>query len=114
MYILFDALSLVAGIPTAPGHRPARPAQETPRPASAFKRHTAAAGRFVRSILADIGGAVPLHAFEGLRRWRRRSKAIAELGALNSHILRDIGVSRGSIREVVDAMLQAETRLRTW
>ncbi len=60
-------------------------------------------------------GGVLLHAFEGLRRWRRRGKAIAkrrwaiaELDALDDRTLEDIGVNRRSIRELVDAQLQAE------
>jgi uncharacterized protein YjiS (DUF1127 family) len=56
---------------------------------------------------------VPLHAFEGLRRWRRRNRAINELGALNNRLLRDIGIDRNHIRETVDAMLQAETGARS-
>ena len=118
MTVMFDAIALAAGVAATPDHRSSHPAAHRV-PAKA--RRAGPVRRLVRSILADIGGAVPLHAplhaplqaFEGLRRWRRRSKAIAELGALNNHLLRDIGVSRGSIREVVDAMLQAETGVRT-
>ncbi len=105
MNIWFDALSLAAGVPAATDHR-------NPRRASRTRRVTAA-GRFARRILADIGGAVPLHAFEGLRRWRRRNRAITELGALNNRLLRDIGIDRSHIQETVDAMLQAETGVRT-
>ncbi len=52
-----------------------------------------------------------LRALEGLRHWHQRRKAIAELGALDDRMLKDIGVSRGTIRELVDAQLrhQAET-----
>lgn len=55
---------------------------------------------------------MPLRVFEDLRRWHRRRKAIAEVGALSDRILKDIGVSRGSIRELVDARLRpkAETK----
>ena len=110
MNIWFDALSLAAGVPAATDHRPAR---TTPQPAPARARRSAAAGRLARRILTDIGGAVPLRSFEGLRRWRRRSRAINELGALNNRLLRDIGIDRNQIRETVDAMLQAETGDRT-
>jgi uncharacterized protein YjiS (DUF1127 family) len=110
MNIWLDAISLAAGVPVATDHRPAR---TTPNPAPRTRR-AAAAGRLARRILADIGGAVPLHAFEGLRRWRRRSRAIKELGALNNRLLRDIGVDRSNIRETVDAVLRAETGGRTW
>ncbi len=65
-------------------------------------------------------GGVLLHAFEGLRRWRRRGKAIAkrrramaELDALDDRTLEDIGVNRRSIRELVDAQLQAEAEAET-
>ena len=101
MNIWFDAFSLAAGIPVASDHRPVHRAP-------AKSRRPSTARRLARAIATDIRGAVPLHAFEGLRRWRRRGKAIAELSALNDHVLRDIGVSRGSIRELVDAKLQAQ------
>ncbi len=65
--------------------------------------------------MTDIRGGLPLRAFEGFRRWRRKSQAIAyrrhaiaELEALDDRILEDIGVNRRSIRELVDAQLQAE------
>jgi uncharacterized protein YjiS (DUF1127 family) len=110
MNIWFDALSLAAGVPAATDHRPA---YRTPQSAPARTRHAAAAREFTRRILTDVGGAVPLHAFDGLRRWRRRNRAIAELGALNNRMLRDIGIDRSHIQETVDAMLQAETEART-
>ncbi len=60
-------------------------------------------------------GGVLLHAFKGLRRWRRRGKtiakrrrAIAELDALDDRVLQDIGVNRRSIPELVDAQLRHE------
>jgi uncharacterized protein YjiS (DUF1127 family) len=109
MTIWFDTFSLVAGIPAATDHRPAHAA---PRPVPAKTRRTAAAAGFARRILTDIGGAVPLHAFEDLRRWRRRSRAITELGALNNHLLSDIGIDRNHIPETVDAMLQTEAGVR--
>lgn len=66
--------------------------------------------------MTDIRGAVPLRAFEGLRRWRRKSeiaadrrKRVAELDALDDRTLQDIGVNRRAIPELVDAQLQAET-----
>ncbi len=65
--------------------------------------------------MTDIRGAVVPRAFEGLRRWRRRDKAvanrrkaIAELDALDDRTLQDIGVDRRSIPELVDAQLQAD------
>ncbi len=104
MTIWSDAISLAAGLPATPDHRPAHPAP-------AKTRHAHPARRFARDILSDIGGAVPLHALEGLRHWHKRRKAIAELGALDDRMLKDIGVSRGAIRELVDAQLRhkAET-----
>ena len=64
--------------------------------------------------MTDIRGG-RRRAFEGLRRWRRKSKAnanrrhaIAELDALDDRILQDIGVNRRSIPELVDAQLQDE------
>ncbi len=99
MTIIFDAIALAAGVAATPDHRPSHPA-------AARTRRTAVARRFVRHVLTDIGGAVPLHGFETLRRWQKRRKAVAELSVLGDHILRDIGISRGSIREVVDAQLR--------
>ncbi len=110
MNIWIDAISLAAGVPAATDHRPAH---RVTHPAPAKARRVAAAGRFARRIVTDIGGAVPLHAFEGLRRWRRRNRAIKELGALNNRLLRDIGIDRSHIQETVDAMFQAETGART-
>ncbi len=103
MTIMFDAIALAAGVAATPDHRPVHPAS---RRGPAKTRRAGPARRFLRDVLTDIGGAVPLHAFEGLRRWQKRRKAIAELGALDNHMLRDIGISRGSIRELVDAQLR--------
>ena len=67
--------------------------------------------------MTDIRGAAVPRAIEGLRRWRRRDKAvadrrkaIAELEALDDRTLQDIGVDRRSIPELVDAQLQAEAK----
>ncbi len=90
MTIWTDTISLAAGVPAAPTQRAAHRA-----PA---KTHLAAA---VRRAIAS------------LRRWRKRSKAIAELGSLGDHMLRDIGVSRGQIREVVDAQLRLQAGVGT-
>ncbi len=67
--------------------------------------------------MTEFRGAVVRGAFEGLRRWRRRDKAvanrrkaIAELDALDDRTLQDIGVNRRSIRDLVDAQLQAEDK----
>ncbi len=103
MTVLFDGIALAAGVTATPDHRPARPASHR---APAKPRRAGPARRFVRQVLADIGGAVPLHAFEDLRRWQKRRKAISELGALDDRMLKDIGVSRGSIRELVEAQLR--------
>ncbi len=103
MTIMFNAIALAAGVAATPDHRPVHPASYR---APAKARRAGPARRFVRNILTDIGGAVPLHAFEGLRRWQKRRKAIAELNALDDFRLRDIGISRGSIRELVDAQLR--------
>ena len=40
-------------------------------------------------------------------KWHKRNKAIRELSALSDRLLKDIGISRGEIRAVVDAMLTA-------
>ena len=101
MTIIFDAIALAAGVAATPDHRPRHPAP-------ARTRRTAAARRLLRNVLSDIGGAVPLHGFETLRRWQKRRKAVAELSVLGDHILRDIGISRGSIREAVDAQLRSQ------
>ncbi len=39
---------------------------------------------------------------------QRRHKSIAEFDALDDRALKDIGVSRGAIRELVDAQLRFE------
>ncbi len=39
---------------------------------------------------------------------QRRRKSIAEFGALDDRTLKDIGVSRGEIRELVDAQVRFE------
>ncbi len=105
MTIWFDAISLAAGVPAAPDHRPA---QRSARRAPDKARRAGRARRFAQDILTDIGGAVPLRALDGLRLWHKRRKAIAELGALDDRMLKDIGVSRGAIRELVDAQLRHE------
>ena len=97
MTVWFDAIALAAGVAATPDHRPA-----------AKTRRGGPAGRLARDILTDIGGAVPLRALARLRRWHKRRKAIAELGALDDRMLKDIGVSRGAIRELVDAQLRFE------
>lgn len=101
MTIWLDAIALAAGVPTAADHRPADPA-----PAKAPR--AGATRRLARDILSDIRGAVPLHPFAGLRRWHRRRRAIAELGALDDRMLKDIGISRGDIRGLVDAQFRHE------
>ena len=111
MTVLFDAIALAAGVAATPDHRPSHPAAHR---VPAKGRRTAAARRFLRNVLTDIGGAVPLHGFEGLRRWQKRRKAVAELSVLGDHILRDIGISRGSIREAVDAQLRFQAGVRPW
>ncbi len=105
MTIWFDAISLAAGVPATTDHRPAhRSAHRAP----AKTRRAGPARRFAREILTDIGGTVPLRALEGLRHWHKRRKAIAELDALDDRMLMDIGVSRGAIRELVNAQLRHE------
>ena len=99
MTVVFDAIALAAGVAATPDHRPAH---RVP----AKTRRAGPAGRFVRHVLSDIRGAVPLHAFKGLRRWQKRRKAIAELSALDNRMLRDIGISRGEIRDLVEAQLR--------
>ncbi len=105
MTVWFDAIALAAGIAATPDHRPA----------PARTRRAGRARRLARDILTNIGGAVPLHAFARLRRWHKRRKAITELSTLDDRTLQDIGVSRGQIRELVDAQLRfdAETGAET-
>ena len=100
MTVWFDAIALAAGVPAVTDHRPVHPAP-------AKTRRAGAARRFARDILTDIGGAVPLRAMVRLR-WHQRRKSIAELQALNDRTLKDIGVSRGEIRDLVDAQLRFE------
>ncbi len=97
MTIWFDTIALAAGVAAPIDHRPIR------RPAQTHR--AGPARRLARSILTDIGGAVPPRPLAGLRRWHKRRKAITELQALSDRTLRDIGISRGAIRELVDAQL---------
>ena len=39
--------------------------------------------------------------------WRKRRRAIAELSRLSDHMLKDIGVARGEIGNLVDGLLDA-------
>lgn len=99
MSIWFDAIARAGGIDTAASHpvSHARPGR--------VRRNRAAPG-IVRQILSDIGGAVPPLPFQDLSHQHRRRKGIAELDALDDHILQDIGVNRRSIPELVDAQLR--------
>ena len=54
MTIWFDAISLAAGVPVAPDHRPAH---RSARRAPAKARRAGRARRFAQDILTDIGGA---------------------------------------------------------
>jgi uncharacterized protein YjiS (DUF1127 family) len=103
MTVLFDAIALAAGVAAPIDHRPTHPAP-------AKTRRAGPARRFARHLRADIGGAVPLGALARLRRWHKRRKAIAELGTLDDRTLQDIGVSRGAIRELVDAQLRFDAQ----
>ena len=102
MNIWFDAIARAGGIDAAPNH-----AISHARPRKS--RRSRAEPGLARRLVTDIGGAVPLRAFQALRHWRRRGKAYRELNALDNRVLRDIGIDRGSIRELVDAQLEAGT-----
>ncbi len=102
MNIWFDAIARAGGIDAAPNR-----AVSHARPRKS-QRNRAEPG-LVRRLVTDIGGAVPLRAFQALRHWRRRGKAYRELNALDNRVLKDIGIDRGSIRELVDAQLEADT-----
>ena len=105
MTIMFDAIALAAGVATTPDHRPTHPAAHR---VPAKSRRGGPLRRLFRDVLSDIGGAVPPHAFEGLRRWQRRRNTVTELTALDDHMLRDIGIPRGSIRERVNLQLRLQ------
>ena len=53
--------------------------------------------------VANFAGAIA----GAITKWHKRNKAIRELSALSDRLLKDIGISRGEIRAVVDAMLTA-------
>ncbi|MFQ5757460.1 MAG: DUF1127 domain-containing protein [Acidiferrobacterales bacterium] len=44
----------------------------------------------------------------GLRRWNRRRATVRALNGLSDWQLKDLGISRGEISEVVEARLRAE------
>lgn len=46
-------------------------------------------------------------AWAWIERGKRRNSAIGELSLLSDHMLEDIGITRGEIRDVVEAMLDA-------
>lgn len=46
-------------------------------------------------------------AWAWIDRGKRRNSAIGELSRLSDHMLEDIGITRGEIRDVVEAMLDA-------
>ncbi len=102
MNIWFDTIARAGGIDATPNHavshaRPLKPHRNRAEPSLA------------RRLVTDIGGAVPLRAFQAVRQWRRRGQAYRELNALDNRVLKDIGIDRGSIRELVDAQLEAGT-----
>jgi uncharacterized protein YjiS (DUF1127 family) len=47
-----------------------------------------------------------------LKRWRRRRSAILELVALDSRLLRDIGIESDQVESTVDTLLDASERRR--
>ena len=65
------------------------------------KRASAIAGPI--DAVANFAGAIA----GAITKWHKRNKAIRELSALSDHLLKDIGISRGAIRAVVDATLTA-------
>jgi len=75
-----------------------------------------AAGRgLVRALVGGarlVGGRLRAAYRAWLRRQQRRA-AIRELNALNDHILKDIGMTRGDIPEVVEGMLSRRPETRT-
>ncbi len=106
MNIWFSAIARAGGIEVAPGTG----FSPTDAPKARRTRPTLA-----RRVLADIGGGASLPALgsrvlrlgQALSAWRRRRAAIGELSALSDHALKDIGLHRGEIRSVVDAMARA-------
>ena len=107
MNIWFEAIAGAGGIDATPNHAVSHAHPRKPRPRKSH-RNRAEPG-LARRLVTDIGGAVPLRAFQAVRHWRRRGKAYRELNALDNRILKDIGIDRGSIRELVDAQLEAGT-----
>ncbi len=111
MNIWFNAIARAGGIEVAPGtgFSPA----DAPK---ARRTHPTLA----RRVLADIGGGASLHAIgsrisqlgQALSVWHRRRAAIGELSALSDHTLKDIGLHRGEIRSVVNAMTHAAAPAR--
>ena len=61
-----------------------------------------AACRGAEAIAADVAGLAG-----AIARWRVRRRAVAEMSRLSNHMLKDIGVARGDIRNLVDGLLDA-------
>ena len=53
------------------------------------------------------------NALAAVSRWRQRNRAIRELSELSDWQLQDIGLTRGSISEVVDSMSTPQNRSAT-
>ncbi len=113
MEFLFRGIARAGGIEVAPGQRIFPPSQTKPGQPKA-RRNRPSPG-LARRVVADIAGGASLHSIEtgvsrlveGFRAARRRRAAIGELSALSDRILEDIGLHRGEIRSVVDAMTRA-------
>lgn len=56
-------------------------------------------GRVIKTAAAGPAALV-----SAIRRWHRKREAVRELSAMSDHILRDIGLSRGQIRSVVEEL----------
>ena len=105
MEFLFRGIARAGGIEVAPEQRIFPPSQ--PRGSQPKARRSRAGPGFARRFLADARGGAPFHAVEALRLWRQRRAAVRELSRLSDHTLKDIGLHRGEIRSVVDAMTRA-------
>lgn len=80
--------------------------------AQTVARLASAAGRGLSHAAIGAGHGLAA-AYRAYRTWQRKRAAIRELNGLSDKILRDIGMTRGDIRTVVEDMANGKPETRT-